>query len=309
MANDYLTIADHIADAKNLADFELNELKESAPLVTRLPVVESSDGSTHKYSKKTQAPVVGFRSENDGREFDHSIDTLVTVSLAILDFSWQVDKAVADAWRQGGAEALIAREGMTHLKSALFSMEKQLIRGTNASASGFNGFEDSAYLDAVADEQVIDAGGTTASTASSCYLIRANETEVATVMRGDGIMHGETIVQSVAGATGFYPAYYTPGTAWVAGQQGSKYSIVRIANLTEDAGKGLTDDLLFSAMKLFPAGLGPNLIVTNPRSAEQLRASRTATNVTGAPAPPVSEVNGVEFLVTDAIVETEAIVA
>lgn len=309
MANDYLAISDHVADALNLADFELDELREAAPLVARLPMVESSDGSTHKYSKKTQSPVVGFRSENDGREFDHSIDTLVTVTLKILDFSWQVDKAVADAWRKGGPEGLIAREGLTHLKSALFTFEKQLIRGTNAAAAGFNGFEDSSYLDALADAQVINAGGTTADTASSCYLIRANETEVATVMKGDGLEFGETIVQSVAGATGFYPAYYTPGCAWVAGQQGSKYSIVRICNLTEDAGKGLTDDLIFSAMKMFPAGLGPNMIVTNQRSAEQLRASRTATNVTGAPAPPVSEVNGVEFITTDAIAEDEALIA
>ena len=309
MANDYLGVADLLADALDLSGAEVSELKEAAPLVSRLPAVISSNGDTHKYSKYTQAPVVGFRSENDGREFDHSVDSIVTVTLKILDFSWQVDKAVADAWRMGGPAGLIAREGMRHMQSALFMFEKQLIRGTNAASAGFNGFEDSSYLDAVADEMVINAGGTTANTGSSCYLLRVGETEVASVIKGGGIELGDTIVQSVAGSTGFYPAYYTPGCTWVAGQQGGKYSIARIANLTADSGKGLTDDLIFEAMKAFPAGMGPNLIVTNQRSAEQLRASRTATNVTGAPAPPVMEVEGVPFITTDAIVETEALLS
>ncbi len=307
MANDYLTVTDCVADALDLSGAELNELKEAAPLVARLPMVESSNGDTHKYVKRTQNPVVGFRSENDGREFDHSVDTVVTVTLKILDFSFQVDKAVADAWKRGGPAALLAREGLSHIASALFMFEKQLIRGTNNAAAGHNGWEDSAYLDATSDDMVIDAGGTTASTGSSCYLIRANEAEVATIMKGDGIELGETTVQSVAGSTGFFPAYYTPGCSWVAGQEGSKYSIARICNLTADSGKGLTDTLIFNAMKQFPSGMGPNLIVTNQRSAEQLRSSRTATNATGTPAPPATEVNGVPLITTDAIVETETL--
>jgi hypothetical protein len=85
MANDYLTIADNVADACDLADNELVELKDAAPLLARIPMVESSNGATHKYSKRTANPVVGFRTENDGREFDHSVDTVVTVTLKILD--------------------------------------------------------------------------------------------------------------------------------------------------------------------------------------------------------------------------------
>jgi hypothetical protein len=308
MANDYLTIADNVADACDLADNELVELKDAAPLLARIPMVESSNGATHKYSKRTANPVVGFRTENDGREFDHSVDTVVTVTLKILDFSFQVDKAVADAWRAGGAPALLAREGLTHLKAALFQMEKQLIQGTNNVAAGFAGFEDSAHLDATTDAMVVDAGGTTASTGSSCYLLRANEQEVASVMKGDGgIELGDTIVQSVAGSTGFYPAYYTPGCAWVAGQQGSMYSIARICNLTEDSGTGLTDNLIYDAVSRFPAGMGPNLIVSSARSAKQLRNSRTATNATGSPAPSVADVNGIPFITSDGISDTETL--
>lgn len=311
MANDYLAISDLVADALDLSGTELEELREAAPLVAALPAIESSNGTTHKYIKRTQNPVVGFRSENDGREFDHSIDTTVTVTLKILDWSFQIDKAVADAWRAGGPQALLAREGMTHMKSALFTLEKQLIRGTNADAAGFAGLEDSSYLDALADEFTVNAGGTTADTASSAYLIRANPDEVCTVYKGDGIAEmGETIVQSVAGSTGFYPAYYTPACSWFGGQQGSKFSVVRICNITEDSGKGLTDDLLYSAASIFPAGMGPTHVVTNRRSQRQLRESRTATNATGAPAPmPETVLGNVPLIITDAIVETEALIS
>jgi len=40
---------------------------------------------------------------------------------------------------------------------------------------------------------------------------------------------------------------------------------------------------------------------------KQLRDSRTATNVTGAPAPRPTEVEGIPIIVTDAIVNTEAV--
>ena len=307
MANDYVAVADLVAFACGLGHNELMEVKASAPLMAALPAIQSSDGISHKYTKLTQLPVVGFRSENDGREVDHSENTTVTETLKILDWSFDIDKAVADS---RGRDRVLARQQVEHLKAALYQMEQQTIRGTNNSASGFNGWEDSSDLDAAADEMVVDAGGTTASTGSSVYLIRAGEMECASVYQGDTLddtAMGDTSVIQKAGSTGFYPAYYTPGCGNFATQIGTKYSIARIASITEDSGATLDDDLIFSAWKLFPAGVNPTHIVMNPRSAEQLRSSRTATNVTGAPAPPVTEVNGIPVIVTDAISNTETL--
>ena len=145
MANDFLTLADLLADALDLSGVELSEIRDAAPFMARLPAVPSSNGDTHKYSVDTARPVVGFRAENVGRDFDSSTHRIDTVTLKILDFSWAVDKAVADRWRQGGRSALIAREGLQHLKAAMFKMEQQFIRGTNADAAGFNGLEDSSH--------------------------------------------------------------------------------------------------------------------------------------------------------------------
>lgn len=310
MANDFVTIADMLGDALDLASFELTEIRDAAPLMSRLPSIASSNGDTHKYTVNTENPVVGFRSENAGRDFDHSVHRIDTVTLKIMDFSWMADLAVARRWRQGGAAAYIAREGMYHLRSAMYKMENQFINGTGADAAGYAGLADSAYLDALADEMVVDAGGTTINTASSCYLLRVSPSEVCNVHHGEGVMLGDTIVQNfVDGSNKNLPVYYTPASVWVAGQYGAKYSAARIVNLTDDAGKGLTDDLIFEALEKFPAGMAPNLIVTNKRCQEQLRKSRTATNVTGAPAPMVNSVAGIPMITTDAISSTEALIA
>jgi hypothetical protein len=119
---------------------------------------------------------------------------------------------------------------------------------------------------------------------------------------------GETVVVDMLDGTGkHFPAYYTPGSAWCGLQIGGAYDIVRIANLTADTGKGLTDDLIYTALSRFPGGRSPTHIVMNRRSLSQLRKSRTATNATGTPAPIPREVEGIPILVTEAISSTEAL--
>ena len=75
------------------------------------------------------------------------------------------------------------------------------------------------------------------------------------------------------------------------------------------AGNSLTDDKIYEVLAAFPAGQAPNMIVMHKEVQEQLRASRTATNQTGAPAPMVDSVAGIRILTTDAIKLDEAVVA
>lgn len=308
MANDFPTIADSIADALDLADIEVTDLLNSAPFVAQLPAEESSNGTTHKYTKETAAPVVGFRSENDGREYDTSADTLVTVTLKILDWSSKVDKAVADAWRKGGRDAFLRRQSMRHLRAAVYAYENQVINGTvDGAAAGFTGFAD--VLDDSDDAMVVDATGTTAATASSVYAVRVGMDHVTGVIKGDGVVDVGT-VEVVAGAgsvTGELPMYYQPACTWLGLQVGSAYSFGRICNITEDSGKGLTDDLLASLLSEFPAGYEPTHLLMNRRSIRQLQQSRTATTTTGAPAPFPEAAFGVPIVKVESIINTEAL--
>lgn len=309
MANDLLVVGDFVADALDVDPTTTSEVLNMAPIVSRLPITDTSDGSeTHKYNVYTGQPTVGFRSPNAGRDYDHSVDTVTSVTCTILDFSWRVDYAVANAWRRG-PEDLIAREGLRHLGAALFKIEQQIIYGTTSpgSSSGFNGFLNNTNLDALADDMVINGGGTTATEQTSLYAIRAGDNDVKLVTpMARGIMLGETIVTEANDSN--HPVYYTPASMYIGLQMGGKYSVGRIANLsvTTDT-KPLTDDLISDVLAQFPSGMGPNFMCCHRTMRKELQQGRTATNTTGAPAPFPDSAFGVELFTSDAFVLTEAV--
>ena len=312
MANVYTSLADLVKiNDMNLADLEVSDLLDGAPLLKALAADVASNGTEHKYLKETGAPVVGFRAANDGRENKASADTLVTITLKILDASNAVDLALANGYRKG-SEAYIARESMRHLKAAFAAAEAQLISGVGADAGGFVGLCDATTIDAIADAMVINATGSTASTGSSVIAIRSNNdgNDCTLITGNDGeISIGESVVNRLAGATGFYPAYFTPISGWLGLQIGSAYSVGRICNLTAQSGKTLTDALISQLLALFPVGKEPNMLVMSRRSRQQLQSSRTATNATGAPAPIPTESFGVPILATDGMPNTQTILS
>ena len=314
MADDFLTLSElQTINGLDVKDYGISDLLNKAPLIKALAADEASNGTVHKYEKEVGAPVVGFRAPNTGRDWDTSEDEVVTVNLKVIDASFGQDKALVDEYKHG-KEAYLERESVRHLRSGYFLAEQQFIYGTGNDADGFSGMADADTVAAFDDEMVINAGGSTANTGSSVWLIRTNG-EGRDVMsiagRSGDIEVGEAYVQMLeeTGTEKKYPGYVVPITGWLGLQVGSKHSMARIINLTEDAGKGLTDELIYRAFELFPASEQPDLIVMNRRSMRQLRESRTATNATGAPAPRPREVDGVPIIQTDSIVSTEAISA
>lgn len=313
MADDLLTISDLVADKLDLSPAQISDLEQAVPFLNSLPMVEASNGTEHKYTKETGAPVVGFRAANAGRDMDHSVDTLVTLSLKILDWTWVVDKAVADAW-QKGREMFIGREGLRHLRAALKKFESQIIYGDQApgDTAGFAGMVDSSTVDAVADDRVVNAGGDTADSCSSVWMVRIGEDDIAGVYKGDGVAEvGETVVVERVVNPGTdnktFPAYYTPGCSWVGVQVGGINSMARIANLDFD--HPLTDDLLSQLLEVFPEDREPTHIVMNRHSRGQLQRSRTATNATGAEAPRPTDYEGIPIISTSSVLSTEAVLA
>ena len=309
MANEYITTQDMVSDALNLSPYEVSNVRDAAPVLAALPTQQASDGDFHRYAAYTEAPVVAFRDENAGRDFTHSTDEIINLALQILDWSFAADKAVADRWRQGGAPNWLAREGMRMLQSAMFTWEQSMFYGpgTGGAPGAFTGLVD--LLDDLSDNMVIGAGGSGADAQASAYLLRANPAEICSIYKGNSFAMGETVVQNMLDGSGKnYPAYYTPACSWVACQQGGAYSAARIANIEPGVAE-LTDDLIYEALSLFPAGMGPNMLVMNRAAQESLRGTRTATNVTGAPAPIVDAVSGVRVITTDALLSTEAVVA
>jgi len=313
VANNFQTLADLLKiDTAGTSDIEVSDLLNRARILMALAATEASDGTVHKYLKETGAPVVGFREPNAGRDISKSTDELVTITLKILSANTACDKAVADAHKKG-AETFIAREAKRHLREAFFQAEKQLLYGVGAHAGGFQGLADNDVVKFADSEMVIDAGGTTAGTGSSVWFIVTNdeETDVTAVAGQDGMIDiGETVVQMLLDGDGKqYPGYYTPIEGWLGLQIGSKYSVGRIVNLTEDAGKGLTDGLLSQMLERFPDHKRPSFIAMSRRSRGQLQRSRTTYSPTGAPAPVPVDYEEIPILAAESISNTETLVA
>ena len=305
MADDYYTSAQLIQFNESDLEFDVSDVLNDAPVLAALSAF-SVPGTQLLYMKQTAAPASNFRLLNDGVDNDVATYTQVSVDLAIADASFNIDIAAAEGYRLGAA-AFIALQMRNHMQSMMASIEDEIINGGHT--NGFASLSDE--LDAVADETVISAGGTTADTGSSVYLIRSgfNDTQVA--WGNEGVIEAKdtTIVRTSGSSAGTYPSYYTAVTGYCGLIYGSSYSAGRIANITEDSGKGLTDALIAEALSKFPAGRGPNMLAMNRRSLFQLQNSRTATNATGAPAPYPAEAFGVPIIVTDQISSTEALIS
>jgi hypothetical protein len=290
----------------NLADIDVSDLLEDAPLLQVINAESASNGTQHKYLKQTLAPGVAFRDPNTGIANAASQDTLVTVALKLMDASFERDKGLISEFKDGG-DAFMAREAMRSIKTAFSAAEKQLINGTGEDANGNDGLADT--LSALANGMVIGAGGVAVGAQTSVYAIRSGRDDVSAIMGNEGqIQMGEMydtkITTNTTGNVGF-GAKRIDILAWMALQMGSVYSAGRLANV--DATATLTDDLLSDLIALFPAGKGPTHLVMNRTSLKQLQQSRTATNATGAPAPFPSEAFGIPIIVTDSIVSTEAV--
>jgi hypothetical protein len=227
------------------------------------------------------------------------------------------DRAIAERYDKGPLAWMEAKSGRV-LDLEMLGWCKQMYYGAGNNSVGFPGLIQS--YDAT--NMVVDAGGTTANTGSSIWLLRAAP---AGNLADDGVRwrfgnNGQTRFDPVQllpfidpnDASKKFMKYLTTFTAYPGFQVQSILRVVRIKKLTADAGKGATDDLLNQALEKFPAGKGPNLILMTLRSARQIQSSRTATNPTGTPAPWPNSIMGVDgqeipIRVTEAISNTESL--
>jgi hypothetical protein len=260
-------------------------------------------GTQYKTLVRTALPVVGFRNAGEGAVQGKSAYAQRMFECFIMNPRWNADKAVADA-HPDGAEALIAMEGVGQTAAAGIAVASQFYYGTGTDAKGFPGLAN--YVDSTL---VIDATGSTASTGSSVWAMKFGPMDVQLVMGGEGTFSlSDVRVGDVLDTNGNpFTAYIQELMSWLGLQVLSRWSVGRIKNLTAQAGKGLTDSLLADLIGAFPVGKRPDALLMSRRSLTQLQKSRTATNVTGAPAPTPTEYQGIPIVPTEAIVNTEAI--
>jgi len=227
------------------------------------------------------------------------------------------DRAIADRYDRG-ALAWTEEKSVRILDLEMLAWSRQMYRGSLLNVDGFPGLIQ-AYDK---DNMVIDAGGTTNNACSSVWLIRAAAPNSPAddgvrwrfgnggQMRFDDVRPYPFADPADPTRQKYLMKYMTTFTAYPGIQMQTMQSVGRIKRLTEEAGKGLTDNMLNRALELFPAGKGPNCIFMTLRSARQLQSSRTATNPTGTPAPWATSIVGINgqtipIYVTEALDNTE----
>lgn len=263
-------------------------------------------GIHYKTLVRTAVPTVAFRNANEGVVATKSTFENRLFETYIMNPRWECDRAVADA-HEDGAQALIAIEGLGQMEGAMRTLASQFYygTGTGGDAKGFPGLIGT--YDAT--NMVVDAGGTTAATGSSVWAVRFGVQDVGWLWGNNGSLTLDPVKEQrvTDGGGNPYTAYVQELLARPGLQQLRSFSVGRIKKLTEDTGKGLTDALLGRLFAKFPVGFPPDVLFMTRRSREQLRASRTATNPTGAPAPTPTDWEGTPIAVTDAILDTEAL--
>lgn len=314
MPQSYNTLAGLVQlNDKNLADLSMSDVLDGAPVLKMMAAQNASNGTEHKYLKVTTNPTAAFRAALDGVVHTASADTLVTVTCKIMDASFDTDVALAQAYK-GGTDAWLQLEQARKLRAMFAAVEKQIWYGTGSDAAGFAGIIDGSAHDQLSDTMVVNAGGSNASTQTSCFLLRTANDGACVIAGNDGLIEVEdpVIIQKAgtSGATYLYPAWYVAACGYLGFQIGGAYDVCRIANIecnTLTSTTAFTDDTIAAALSKFPAANMPNVIAMNRNALRLLRQSRSAYSPTGAPAPFPSEAFGIPIVVTDQIVSTEAV--
>lgn len=227
----------------------------------------------------------------------------------------QAERITANDWNREHANA-----GYTYfdlqLRARMITemkhLEKVIFRGTTLDAKAFPGLkqltpyaaanvltltEDPGASDFT--KTVINAAGSTSSTGSSVYSVIFGEMEAQLVVCNDG--GGElftmtdiieqhlapsadaptaTLVYDVTQIYGFFGLSVSGMNQTPNDVVPTQYSVRRLANLTEDSGKGVTDAKLEQLVLSHGDNKVPSMLFMNGRSARQWADSRSASTAT-----------------------------
>jgi len=288
----------------------------------------------YKTLKRIGYPTAAFHDLGAGVASSKSITKLETFETFSISSRVECPKQTADDWPRGGAAGYFAFESAGIAAASMFQIAKQTWYGRGGNSNkGFPGIKNfCAFATTVTDplsgkvyNMVVNAAGTTANTASSAYLVKFS---------GDPTTQPDGIQYEFGGKSPFelpdprigdmtdpqnaalrIEAYIAVMTARAGLQIPSEHCVRRIANLTDDAGKGMTDALLGKAMAEFPQGYRPDRIFMSTHQRYLLQLSRTVvlqgqgTDRPNQPniAPVPTEYDGIPISATDAIGDTDAI--
>lgn len=263
-------------------------------------------GASMELTVLTTLPVVGFRHANEGSARKKAEWATKTFQTAIIAEQVAVDIIGVLKASRDQARTLLA-QSKPLMKATLKHIAKQLWYGTGNDVKGYPGL--TLQYSADADHEV-DATGVSAL--SSVWFVEAGDEHLELLFGNDATvtMSDDWKEETVLDASG---KPFEAATNWINGRPGfrlaNKHAAVRLKNIGTANGKTLTDALMGQAyQKCVELEMNPTHIFMTPRSAEQLRASRTTYSPTGAPAPRPSEYNGIPIVETQNLSNAEELI-
>lgn len=284
----------------------ISEVAVLAPEAAVIPV-DVIQGATVELSVMTGSASVGFRNANEGTTpsigtFESRIyQTQVLEQPVVIDIQGVLNSAKDPGRVMESTSRSVLEAVIKHLGVQTWYGGTAQSGSDNKAAPGLLAQSNSGST------HVVNANGNSAKT--SVYMCRLGDGYVDHVFgNGTSLNFSEWMEETVESAAGkklralvaYISGRFAPRLA-------NKNAFVRIKNIEEDTNK-LTDSLLYQAMELAQTnGQQPNAIFMTPRSLYQLRASRTATNPTGVPAPLPTDWNGIPIYVTNSISNAETV--
>lgn len=312
-------------------DRSLGLIEESLKSVPELGVfaARTIPGTSFRAGLRIGYPSGSFRAAGGGSTLTKSDFKSKLFEVFDYGLPMQIPRAIASADERGTSNYLSIQSVGAGI-GALRDMGQQIFYGTASATSGaedgFQGLKQhtpfgnaSSYGDAL----TVDAGGSTANTASSVYFVRMGTENAEMIFGQDTVLDfPEFQTQMVTDSDGkSFMAWVAELQAWAGLAIYTENAVRRIANLTEDANKGLTTSLIADAMATSPIGNKASHMFLNRRSLKQLRkdmsvvstiASKPVFGREPSEAEAISEVSAsynLNVVLTDSILSTDAIEA
>jgi hypothetical protein len=316
MADKFLTLLDITKQTgTDQAVGVVEEVRTFAPEAATLlgrPIA----GTTYKTLKRTLLPAgPTFRKANQGSDILSSTWDQVIQQCFYLDGQMSTDEAVLSA-SEFGEDYVLANEAVGVLKQKLITLGSQFYYGNPSDTdAGFRGLQ---YLYDTTNCQQ-KAGGSASNIQTSAYFV-CNGLEYTSFIFGKnmGIQMNAWLRQQVKDNNGkYYFAKVNNLAGWIGLSFNYSKSVVRVCNIDNISTTTLplTDAIGAKALASFPVGVVPNFCFMNRPTRLGLQISRSA--IIGAItaneplrfAPTPAEIGGIPIVVTDSLINTEAVVS
>ena len=287
---------------------------------TRHPLFSAFDFRTSVDTKFKSLSLISLPSSkfadlNEGFAPGYARFALREFSCSLIGGQVSIERITREAWdRSHPGLDYESIQTEAKIMADILHVEKQLIKGTSNDAKGFPGAKDMTpfitgntftMADAPDDydfkRTVLDAEGTTSSTASSVYSFVFGEMECQGVIGNDQTGAGElfhvgpTVTEFLAPDASKPTERLEHDTFQMEGYIGlsvsgfnlqeddqtvpTQYSVRRMANVTKDSGKTVDDAKMEKLAISHGTGYTPSLFAMSARSGDQLAGSRQATAI------------------------------